>query len=245
MQENDEHLNFEEQYEDEMSSEISAMFHGWENSSECEDEEIGSYVNEKVVCGMYENEIELEQLNTADSFTPMEIEEHLESYFRFFSKSDMDLIYMNFIGDKTQIDLQEIFHKTQPAISCTSDRIKEQIGVIIKIQNVIDEFIYFITDTRVKLTNRDRNILLVFFYSTSIVKTAQIIGVNPMICRTRIDSALTHLIEGGHTKIYNYFKFILDNLNKVKKDVTEEIASKKPGKYDYASGHVSQELPFS
>lgn len=234
-----------EEREDETSSEIEAMFHSWQNTSGDEEEEISSYVNEKVVNGMYENEIELEQLNSADSFSPMEIEEHLESYFRFFSKSDMDLIYMNFIGDKTQIDLQEIFHKTQPAISCTADRIKEQIGVIVKIQNVIDEFIYFITDPNVKLTNRDRNILLVFFYSTSIAKTAQIIGVNSMICRTRIDSALNRLIEGGHTKIYNYFKFILENLNKVKKDLTEEIASKKPGKYDYSSGHVSQELPFS
>lgn len=226
--------------------EIASMFRAWENSSgiDGDDEDIAAIVNEKIVCGIYENEIELETLCTADSYSSEEIEECLKNYFRFFSKADMDLIYMNFIGNKTQIDLQNVFHKTQPAISCTSDRIKEQIDVIVKIQNVIDEFIEFITNPKIKITNRDRNILLVFFYSTSIAKTAQIIGINPMICRTRIDSAIENLLKEGHEKIYSHFKFLLDNLNKVKKDISENIAIKKPGKYDYSSGHISQELPF-
>lgn len=230
--------------EEGMDTENESMFVCHENVFEDEENDIYSIVNNKIVCGLYENEIELEDLNSADSFSPAEIDEQLESYFRFFSKSDMDLIYMNFIGGKTQIDLQKIFHKTQPAISCTSDRIKEQIGVIVKIQNVIDEFIEFITDPKIKMTNRDRNILLVFFYSTSIVKTAQTIGINPMICRTRIDSAMSNLVKQGHENIYNHFKYILENLNKVKKDLSGDITSKKPGKYDYSSGHVSQELPF-
>ena len=228
--------------QDQTSIEIAEMFSGWNNCGESE--EIDELINSNVVAGMYENEIELEPLCTADNFTPVEIEEHLESYFRFFSKADMDLIYMNFIGDKTQIDLQKIFNKTQPAISCTSDRIKEQIAIIVKIQSVIDEFIYFITDPKVKLSYRDKNILTVFFYSTSIVKTAKIIGINPMICRVRIDNAMESVKQLGYDKVYDYFVYILENLNKVKKDVSDDLAAKKPGKYDYSSGHISQELPF-
>lgn len=224
------------------SEEIEEMFKAWSNTEETE--EIEYAAGEKVVAGLYEDEVQLEPLCSADAFSPAEIEEHLENYFRFFSKSDMDLIYMNFIGNKTQIDLQNIFHKTQPAISCTSDRIKEQIGIIVKIQSVIDEFISFISDPEIKLSYRDKNILLVFFYSTSIIKTGQIIGINPMLCRSRIDNAMKHLNETGHDRIYAYFEYILENLNKVKKDVSEELTLKKPGKYDYTSGHVSQELPF-
>ena len=223
-------------------NEIESMFNSWANTTDYE--EVSDYVNEKVVAGLYENEVELQPLCTADDYSPEEIEDRLNAYFRYFSKSDMDLIYMNFIGDKTQVDLQEIFHKTQPAISCTSDRIKRQIGVVVKIQNVMDEFISFITDPNLKIPYRDKNILLVFFYSTSIIKTGRIIGINPMLCRARIDSALKLLKSYGHRRIYEYFSYILENLNKVKKDVSDDVIAKKPAKYDYPDGHVSQELPF-
>lgn len=222
-----------------LQDEIEDLF-----SEQSETEEIESIINENIVAGIYENELQLEPLCSSDGWSPIEIEEHLESYFRFFSKSDMDLIYMYFIGTKTQVDLQNIFHKTQPAISCTVDRIQRQIGTIVKIQSMMDEFIYFISDPKVKLSYRDRDILLVFFYSTSIVKTSQIIGISHMVCRARIDEAMKAVKETGNKMIYDYFQYILNNLNKVKKDVSEEVIIEKIGKHDYPSGHVSQELPF-
>lgn len=236
--------NYDNEYYDEyeVDSEISQMFDSLAKTSE--QEEIEGIVNERIVSGLYANEIEIEYGYSSDAFSPEEIEDCLQSYFRFFSKSDLDMIYMNFIGDKTQVDLQNIFHKTQPAISCTADRIKEQILIIVKMQKVIDEFLEFITDTSIPFSYRDRNILLVFFYSTSIIKTAQIIGINPMVCRARINSAMEHLKNVDNLKLYNFFEFILENLNKVKKDVGESLVERKPSKYDYSSGHLSQELPF-
>ena len=237
-------VNYDNEYygeEYEGDPEISQMFESWAKTSESE--EIEEIVNERIVSGLYANEIEIEYGYSFDDFSAEEIEDYLQSYFRFFSKSDLDMIYMNFIGDKTQIDLQHIFHKTQPAISCTADRIKEQISIIVRMQKVIDEFLEFIT-SNIPFSYRDRNILLVFFYSTSIIKTAQIIGINPMVCRARINSAMDHLKSVGNLKLYNFFEFLLENLNKVKKDVDENLVDRKPSKYDYSSGHLSQELPF-
>ena len=237
-------VNYDNEYcgeEYEGDPEISQMFESWAKTSESE--EIEEIVNERIVSGLYANEIEIEYGYSSDAFSAEEIEDCLQSYFRFFSKSDLDMIYMNFIGDKTQVDLQHIFHKTQPAISCTADRIKEQILIIVRMQKVIDEFLEFIT-SNIPFSYRDRNILLVFFYSTSIIKTAQIIGINPMVCRARINSAMDHLKSVGNLKLYNFFEFLLENLNKVKKDVDENLVDRKPSKYDYSSGHLSQELPF-
>lgn len=222
-----------------LEEEIAEMF-----DSQTESAEIESMINENMVAGLYENEIQLEPLCSSAGWSPEEIEEHLESYFRFFSRSDLDLIYMYFIGGKTQIDLQSIFRKTQPAISCTVDRIQRQIGAIVKIRKMMDEFISFISDPDIRLSYRDRDILLVFFYSTSIVKTSQIIGISHMVCRARIDDALKALKETGHERIREYFEYILENLNKVKKNVSEEAIVETPGKYDYPSGHIARELPF-
>ena len=238
-------FNLENEYHNNsgVDPEITQMFDAWTLTTS-DQEEIDEIVNERIVSGLYANEIEIEQGYSSDSFSPEEIEECLQNYLRFFSKSDLDMIYMNFIGDKTQVDLQHIFHKTQPAISCTADRIKEQITIITKMQKVIDEFLEFITDEEVPFSYRDRNILLVFFYSTSIIKTAQIIGINPMVCRARINSAMEHLKKIENMKLYEFFEFLLENLNKVKKEVEENLIERKPSKYDYSSGHLSQELPF-
>ena len=65
-----------------------------------------------------------------------------------------------------------------------------------------------------------------------------------MVCRARINSAMDHLKSVGNLKLYNFFEFLLENLNKVKKDVDENLVDRKPSKYDYSSGHLSQELPF-
>lgn len=222
-----------------LKEEIEDMF-----NTRSESEEIDSLINENIVSGIYANEIQLEQLYSCKDWSTSEIEENLDDYFRFFSKIDMDLIYMYFIGDKTQVDLQNIFDKTQPAISCTVDRIHRQIGTIIKIQGMMDEFVDFISDPNNKLSYRDRDILLILFYSTSIAKTSQIIGISTMVCRARIADALKTVKETGHQKIYEYFLFIMENLNKVKKGVSDDAIIDKPGRFDYPSGHVSQELPF-
>ena len=65
-----------------------------------------------------------------------------------------------------------------------------------------------------------------------------------MLCRSRIERAVETVRNMGYEKIYGYFQYILDNLNKIKKDVVEELTEKAPCRRDYASGHLSQEFDF-
>ena len=202
--------------------------------------------NDRIV-GYYANEEKMESLPSADNYTCDEIENYLKGYFRFFNNEELDLIYMNFIGGKTQVDLQEFFRKTQPAICSDSNRIKETIGLVKVLAKGVDEVMDFLSDDSNWISYIDRNILMVFFYTTSITRTAQVIGINAMLCRSRIESAVNTLrARGGkYEKIYNYFQYILKNLNRLKKEVSEGAASKKIAKYDYPSGHLSQEFDFS
>ena len=220
----------------------------YEEQEPYSDEDDAEYVNKMFsknrVVGFYENEEELEIQPSFSDYSIDEIEMYLSPYFRYFSKEELDLIYMNFIGGKTQVDLTKLFNKTQPAICSDSSRIRKEIGIIKNILGFSKEVMDFLTDESIRISNQHRSVLLAFFYSCSIIKTSQIIGINSMLCRSRIEKAIEIVRNMGYEKIYDYFQYILENLNKIKKDVAEELVEKPPCKRDYASGHLSQEFDF-
>lgn len=205
---------------------------------------IGELFSRNRIVGFYENEESIEEQPSFSEYSIEEIEECLSPYFRFFSREELDLIYMNFIGGKTQVDLTRLFNKTQPAICSDSSRIRREIGIIKNILGFSEEVLAFLMDENVRISKQYRSVLLAFFYSGSIIKTAQIIGINSMLCRARIEKAVESLGNMGYDRIYGYFQYILENLNKLKKDVSEELADKTPCRRDYASGYLSQEFSF-
>ena len=187
-----------------------------------EAEEIDELFREGVVHGYLENEDEFEEGYSRDNYSNYEIGNHLDIYFRFFGLKDMDIIYLYFLSGKKQHELMEILQKTQPAISYDVNRIREQIEYVMTIVNKLDDFILFIVDEENKLTIAERELLLVFFYSTSIVKTSKILNQHHITCRTRINNAIEKINTMGNAEMYNFFKYILVNLNSIKKDISAE-----------------------
>jgi ribosomal protein L30/L7E len=61
--------------------------------------------------------------------------------------------------------------------------------------------------------------LVLFFYTTSISKTARLLGINNITCRSHLWTIVNRLLSQGHNDIYNMFKYIMGNLNKIKKYV--------------------------
>ena len=82
---------------------------------------------------------------------------------------------------------------------------------------------FFICDNECKLTTNEKELLTVFFFSTSIVKTARILGKNHITCRTHLLNAVEKLKEYEYNDQYQFFKFMLNNLNKIKKQISENI----------------------
>lgn len=181
--------------------------------------------DERYVAGYSVNEMEIEEKVNRDSYTNWEVNEYLGNYFRFFGQKDMDIIYLYFLSGKKQEDLVKILRKSQPAISYDVTRIKEQIDFVIKLMSSIDDFIMFIVDDDNKLNTYDREMLTLFFYSTSIVKTSRLMGINNITCRSHLNTVVNRLLANGHVDMYNLFKYIMSNLNNIKKYVPRDEQS--------------------
>ena len=178
--------------------------------------------DERYVAGYSVNEMEIEEKVNRDNYTNWEVNEYLGNYFRFFGQKDMDIIYLYFLSGKKQEDLVKILRKSQPAISYDVARIKEQIDFVIKLMSSIDDFIMFIVDDDNKLNTYDREMLTLFFYSTSIVKTSRLMGINNITCRSHLNTVVNRLLANGHVDMYNLFKYIMSNLNNIKKYVPRD-----------------------
>lgn len=174
---------------------------------------------EKYVVGYNVNEAEISERASRDNYTNWEVNEYLGNYFRFFGQKDMDIIYLYFLSGKKQEDLVQILGKSQPAISYDVTRIKEQIDFVIKLVSSIDDFIMFIVDDDNQLNTYDREMLTLFFYSTSIVKTSRLMGINNITCRSHLNTIVNRLLANGYVDMYNLFKYIMSNLNNIKKFV--------------------------
>ena len=204
------------------------------NEKECMDEFVTDYAfdeseldgeyhpDEKYVAGYSANEMEITEKVNRDSYTNWEVNEYLGNYFRFFGQKDMDIIYLYFLSGKKQEDLVRILGKSQPAISYDVTRIKEQIDFVIKLMSSIDDFIMFIVDDDNKLNTYDREMLTLFFYSTSIVKTSRLMGINNITCRSHLNTVVNRLLSNGHVDMYNLFRYIMSNLNNIKKYVPRD-----------------------
>ena len=202
------------------------------NEKECMDEFVTDYAfdeseldgeyhpDEKYVAGYSANEMEITEKVNRDSYTNWEVNEYLGNYFRFFGQKDMDIIYLYFLSGKKQEDLVRILGKSQPAISYDVTRIKEQIDFVIKLMSSIDDFVMFIVDDDNRLNTYDREMLTLFFYSTSIVKTSRLMGINNITCRSHLNTVVNRLLTNGHVDMYNLFKYIMSNLNNIKKYVS-------------------------
>lgn len=206
------------------------------------EEEVEELFQNNRIVGFYENEDSIEELPSFSESSIEEIEYVLRDVLRFFSPEELDFIYLNLILGKSQTELTEIFDKTQPALCCDSNRIKEEIGVVRKMREAREEVLEFLSREKTGLNYMERNVLTVFFYSLSITKSAYILQINAMLCRARIEATIKKLETLGYEKMFNYFNYVLEHLNKLKTSVSEKLKNNTSSKWDYTSGYVSTQL---
>lgn len=205
-----------------MSDEDSYEFVTSYEYDESEFDEISYRPEEKIVVGYKNSECEVTERIVRDNYSNIEVNEYLGNYFRFFGQKDMDIIYLYFLSGKKQEDLVQILGKSQPAISYDVTRIKQQMDFVIKLVSSIDDFIMFVVDDNNGLNAHDREMLTLFFYSTSIVKTSRLMGISNITCRSHLNTIVNRLLSNGHIDMYNLFKYIMSNLNSIKKYVPRE-----------------------
>ena len=134
------------------------------------EKEIEELFSNNRVVGYYENEDSIDERPSFSEFSIEEIEAILKPYFSYFSPEEKDFIYLNLICGKSQTELAEFFGKTQPALCCDSNRIKEEISVVRKMKGARDEVFEFLSTEHTGLNYNERNVLLIFFTNMSITK---------------------------------------------------------------------------
>ena len=216
----------DEQYDDEEEYSIYEEEDGQsitgEELQEMDEEDV--FPEFRCVAGYRNDEPELEPTYDRSGYTNWEINEHLESYFRFFGSNDMEIIYLYFLSRKRQEEIMTILGKSQPAVSYDVTRIREQMQFVVRILSMLDDFIMFITDPANKMRTDDKEMLTIFFYSTSIVKTSRILGINNITCRSHLNTLINRLKAQGHTEMYEMFRYIMTNLNHIKKSIPKTDA---------------------
>jgi len=206
-----------EDWEESNSGSYSFSESAFDENCEADEEE---FYESQCVSGYYDEE-EFEVRPSRDEYSNLEIDEHLSCYFNFFGQKDMDINYLYFLSRKRQFDIQKILGKTQPAISYDVTRIKQQMDFVVKMVASIDDFVIFITGNPDGLTTFDKEILTVFFYTTSIIKTARVLKLENRCMRSILNTCVKKLERNGHTEMFELFKYILGNLNNIKKCVVK------------------------
>lgn len=171
----------------------------------------------RCVAGYRDDEFVPDEAYDREGYTNVEINEHLYNYFRFFGSKDKDIIYLYFLSRKRQKEIMEILGKSQPAVSYDVTRIREQMMFVVKIMSFIDSFIMFITNPENRMSTYDKEMLTLFFYSTSIIKTSRMLGINNITCRSHLLTIINRMRLQGHEDMHKVFRYIMSNLNNVKK----------------------------
>lgn len=170
-----------------------------------------------------EDYLELDTSLDLTSYTNFEIQDHLDDYFRFFGSADMDIIYMYFISNKKQNELSNFFNKTQPAISYDVTRLKKQVEFVMYIVSVFDCVIDFLSSKDTGLSTYEIDLLTIFFFTTSFIKTSKVINSQQVTVRCQINRTIEKIKENGYPEIYKIFQKINCNLNKVKKNLEDDL----------------------
>jgi len=177
------------------------------------------YIYNEIDSNQISNEEAFAYTGTNYQFDVFEMKCHLDDYLRFFSKKDLDIIYLSFLSGKRQNDVSAILTKTQPAISYDINRINKQLEFVIYMMSKIDDLLNFISTNNI-LSTEENDILLILFFSTSFTKTAKVLKQHQITCRTKFAKIMNKLkVNDDYEEIYDLFQQIENNLNKVKKTI--------------------------
>lgn len=143
---------------------------------------------------------------------------------RFLNKKDIDILYLYFIAEKKQLDLQEILNRTQPSLCYDIKRIRERIELILYLQCVFDIFLNFLETRQDMYEDYEVDILVLLFYTTSYSYTSRVLQKKYGISvRYAFDKLMRKLLENEHYDIYEIFLVISRNKNKIKRVYEKSI----------------------
>ena len=150
--------------------------------------------------------------------------------FAFLNDKDLDILYLIFVSEKKQKDVQKILGRTQSSLAYDIKRIRRRLKFINYLHGVFDIFLEFLRREQEleNFTAEELEILTLMFYTSSFTLTARVLQTSQVRVRHSYTKCLRRMEENansGLTKeesrywwsIYEIFQIIRSNLNIVRR----------------------------
>jgi len=150
--------------------------------------------------------------------------------FAFLNDKDLDILYLIFVSQKKQKDVQRILNRTQPSLAYDIKRIRRRLRFITYLHSVFDIFLDFMRRERdaENFTSEELGILTLMFYTSSFTLTARVLNTSQVRVRHSYTKCLRRMEQmasevtskkeiRGWWAVYEIFQIIRSNLNIVRR----------------------------
>ena len=152
----------------------------------------------------------------------------LEPILKFLNKKDRDILYLIFVAQKKQKEVQRILGRSQPSLCYDIQRIRSRLKFIVYLFSVFDIFLDFLIHRADKLDFGDGagavelkreaiTVLVLLFYTTSFTQTAKLMGKPQIRARYLFEKTLQIMEQQQMWDVFEIFSAIRENLNIVRR----------------------------
>jgi len=137
--------------------------------------------------------------------------------FSFLNDKDLDILYLIFVSQKKQKDVQKILGRTQSSLAYDIKRIRRRLKFITYLHSVFDIFLNFLRQekTREIFTSEELSILTLMFYTSSFTLTARVLNTSQVRVRHSYTKCLRRMEENAADAV--------EKKNKGEADAKEEV----------------------
>lgn len=153
-------------------------------------------------------------LDQADSLSPV---------LRFLNTKDRDILYLIFVAQKKQKEVQRILKRSQPSLCYDIRRIRRRLKFIIYLLSVFDVLLSFVRHPPEGFDDEMVQVMVLMYYTTSFTQTHEVMTavegreIPQIRVRYVYEKGLMMLEEMRLWEFYEMFASIRGNLNIVRR----------------------------
>ena len=141
------------------------------------------------------------------------------SVLSFLNEKDRDILYLIFVSNKKQKDVQQILNRSQPSLCYDIKRIRKRLYFIFYLHKIFDIFVEFLENSSEDGTFEpfELEVLTLMFYTTSFTLAAKILDKSQVKVRYTYDKCLRRLEDLEMWEVYEIFVVVRSNLNIIRR----------------------------
>lgn len=159
------------------------------------------------------------------------------SVFGFLNDKDRDILFLIFVSQKKQNDVQTILGRSQPSLCYDIKRIRRRLKFIFYLHSVFDDFVLFIQEQNndnsingdnARFSSVDLEIMTLMFYTSSFTIASTMMGISSVRVRYTYNKCLRKVWDMGRYDIYEILNIVRRDLNIVRRRCRGEKEARIP-----------------